>query len=163
MSGRARWSIGAAIFLGSWFFGWLIDRVDATGHLGGVVAVVGMGLLSWLVPVTMGRIQEKRRPSKPRLDGVTAQELDDQGRWWLVKDGHWWRHDAHDNTWLRGDELPPTGDTREATWALRRDELLREQNRLLAEQNRLLAGSPPTPPEPPVVRAGDPWEPEPSR
>jgi hypothetical protein len=31
--------------------------------------------------------------------------------------------------------------------ALRRDELLREQNRLLVDQNRLLAGLPPLPRE----------------
>jgi len=48
------------------------------------------------------------------------------------------------------------GDTRDATWALRRDELLREQNRLIAEQNRLLAGLPPLPPEPTVLPASGP-------
>ena len=48
------------------------------------------------------------------------------------------------------------GATREQTWALRRDDLLREQNRLLAEQNRLLAGLPPTPPEPTIRPASGP-------
>jgi hypothetical protein len=160
VSGRARWAIGAGIFLSAYLVGYLLSQVPAAGDLGVVVAVVGMGLLSWLVPVVLGSAQERKRP-RPRLDGTKAHRLDDQGRWWLVKDGYWWRHDARDNTWLRGDRLPLTGDTRDATWALRRDELLREQNRLLAEQNRLLAGLPPTPPEGPVVRAGDPWQPEP--
>jgi hypothetical protein len=46
------------------------------------------------------------------------------------------------------------GDTRSATWALRQQELLREQNRLLEDQNRLLAGLPPHPREevPSVIR-----------
>jgi hypothetical protein len=45
----------------------------------------------------------------------------------------------------RREKIPLLGDSREATWALRRDELLREQNRLLVDQNRLLAGLPPLP------------------
>ena len=162
--------------------GWVPETVDIWGrqdvalgagvpddidwrHEGGsgwavLVAVVGFGVLWWLVPVALGSAQERKRP-RPRLGGTKAHRLDDQGRWWLVRDGHWWLHDARDNTWTRGDKLPTSGATRSETWALRRDELLREQNRLLGEQNRLLAGLPPTPPEGPVVRAGDPWQPEP--
>jgi hypothetical protein len=129
---------------------------------GAVLAALGFGVLTWLIPVAMGRIQESKRPSRPSLESARAQELDASGRWWLQKDGYWWHHDARTNTWTRGDKLPTFGATRSETWALRRDELLREQNRLLADQNRLLAGLPPTPPEPPVVRAGDPWQTEPT-
>ncbi len=48
--------------------------------------------------------------------------------------GHWWRHDPDTGRWERGAPLPrplPRGSTRSETWALRRDELLREQNQLL--------------------------------
>jgi hypothetical protein len=58
------------------------------------------------------------------------------------------------NEWHRRGRDSLTGDTREATWALKQHELLREQNRLLEDQNRLLAGLPPVPREevPSVIR-----------
>ena len=67
-----------------------------------------------------------------------------------------WTYDPDAHAWTRGDKVPVMGATREQTWALRRDDLLREQNRLLAEQNRLLAGLPPTPPEPTIRPASGP-------
>jgi hypothetical protein len=71
---------------------------------------------------------------RPRLEGTRADVRDERGRWWVRKDGHWWRHDPGTGRWERGDPLPkplPVGATREETWAMRRDELLREQNDLL--------------------------------
>jgi hypothetical protein len=57
-----------------------------------------------------------------------------RGRWWARRGGHWWRHDPETGRWERGAPLPRPlqGSTRQETWALRRDELLREQNRLLS-------------------------------
>jgi hypothetical protein len=60
------------------------------------------------------------------------------------------------NEWHRRAKIPLMGDTRSATatWALREQELLREQNRLLEDQNRLLAALPSHPREevPSVIR-----------
>jgi hypothetical protein len=55
-------------------------------------------------------------------------------------------------------KIPLLGDSREARWALRRDELFREQNRLLVDQNRLLAGLLPLPREdvPDVIEGSRP-------
>jgi hypothetical protein len=53
VSGRTRWGIGASIFLSSYLAGYLLSRVPATDELGVVIAIVGMAVLSWLVPVLL--------------------------------------------------------------------------------------------------------------
>jgi hypothetical protein len=90
-------------------------------------AAAGYGLW-WLA---CARPELRRRPT---LDGVRAEVLD-RGRWWVRKDGYWWRHDPETGTWERGAPLPRPiqGSTRQETWALRRDQLLREQNKLLRQ------------------------------
>jgi hypothetical protein len=71
---------------------------------------------------------------RPKLEGTRAEVLDG-GRWWVRRDGFWWRHDPATGRWERGAPLPRPlqASTREETWALRRDRLLREQNDLLRE------------------------------
>ena len=90
-------------------------------------AAAGYGLW-WLACVW----PELRR--RPKLHGTRA-EVFDEGRWWARKGGYWWRHDPGTGGWERGDPLPRPlrGSTREETWALRRDRLLREQNLLLRQ------------------------------
>jgi hypothetical protein len=58
VSRRRRWAIGVAIFLSAYLVGYLLSRVPAAGDLDGVISVVGMAVLSWLVPVML-----KRRPT----------------------------------------------------------------------------------------------------
>jgi len=98
-------------------------------------AGAGYGLW-WLACVW----SELRR--RPRLGGTRAEALDEDGRWWVRRDGYWWRHDPATDAWERGDPLPkpaPQGSTRSETWAVRRDELLREQTRLLEQLVRVPA------------------------
>ena len=97
------------------------------GLAAAIPAAAGYGLW-WLLCAW----PELRR--RPRLGGTRAEVLD-KGRWWVRRDGHWWRHDPETGTWERGAPAPRPiqGSTREETWALRRDELLREQNRLLRQ------------------------------
>lgn len=74
--------------------GWAPETVDLYGvqdvpiyagdigwrHEGGsgwgiLIAVVGFGVLTWLIPVTMGRLQEKKRPFEAapgRREGAEA-------------------------------------------------------------------------------------------
>ena len=68
MSGRTRWAIGVAIFLSAYLVGYLLSRVPAAGDLGGVIAVVGMGCLSWLVPVLL-----KKRPTAEEREAGREQ------------------------------------------------------------------------------------------
>ena len=126
---------------------------------GVLVAVIGFGVLTWLVPVSIGRLQRPPRPPKPAPIGAGGQVYwsGDLGAWRTTasQPSGWyrWTYDPTAETWARRERLPTTGATRSETWALRRDELLREQNRLLEEQNRLLAGLPPLPPEPVILPA----------
>ena len=118
--------------------------------------MIGFGVLTWLVPLSIARLQRPPRPPRPAPLGPGAS-VDWNGAAWQTPWGcHCWRYDPQTHTWARGERLPLLGSTRSETWALRRDELLREQNRLLGEQNRLLAGLPPPPPEPTVLPASGP-------
>ena len=72
MSGRTRWAIGVAIFLVAYAGGYLLSRVPATGHLGGAIAVVGMAVLSWVVPV----ILKKRPTAEEREAGLERRKTD---------------------------------------------------------------------------------------
>ena len=126
---------------------------------GVLIAVTGFGVLTWLVPVSIGRLRRLTWPPKPAPLGPGGRV------YWSADPGAWrttasqpsglyrWTYDPEARTWARGERLPTTGATRSETWALRRDELLREQNRLLVDQNRLLAGLPPSPPEPVIAPA----------
>lgn len=129
---------------------------------GALVAAAGFGLLTWLVPLAIGRLQRPPRPTRP-------DPLQPGGKVYWSEDGAAWRttasqdsslyrwtYDPKAHAWTRGEKVPTTGATRSETWALRRDELLREQNRLIEAQNRLLAGLPPLPPEPTVLPASGP-------
>jgi uncharacterized membrane protein YfcA len=79
VSGRTRWAIGVAICLGAYAGGYLLSRAPATGHLGGAVAVVGMAVLSWLVPVLLRkrptadeRETDRERRRMERLEALTT-------------------------------------------------------------------------------------------
>jgi hypothetical protein len=126
---------------------------------GVLVAVIGFGVLTWLVPVSIGRLQRPERPPKPAPLGPGGRVYwsGDRGAWRTTasQPSGWyrWTYDPETRAWARGERVPTTGATRSETWALRRDELLREQNRLLEERNRLLAGLPPLPPEPVLLPA----------
>jgi hypothetical protein len=132
---------------------------------GVLVAVLGFGVLTWLVPISIGRLQPPARPPRP----PRPAPLSPGGKvWWSEDRASWrttasqasglhvWAYDPQEHAWTRGEKAPTTGATRSETWALRRDELLREQNRLIEAQNRLLAGLPPLPPEPTVLPASGP-------
>lgn len=108
-----------------------------------------------------------RRPRPPRPPRPDPLALGGKVHWsrdhaaWRTtasqQSGHYhWTYDPDAHSWTRGHKVPTLGATREQTWALRCDDLLREHNRLLAEQNRLLAGLPPTPPDPTVLPASGP-------
>lgn len=79
MTDRTRWAIGASIFLSAYLVGYLLSRVPAAGKLGGGVAVVGMGVLSWLVPVMLGKRptateREAERERDRNASGMTGGE-----------------------------------------------------------------------------------------
>jgi hypothetical protein len=124
-----------------------------------VIAVLGLGVVTWLVPASIGRVQRPPRPPRPAPLARNGRVYwsGDLGAWRTTasQPSGWyrWTYDPEAHAWARGERVPSTGATRSETWALRRDELLREQNRLLDEQNRLLAGLPPLPPEPVILPA----------
>lgn len=126
---------------------------------GVLVAVVGLGVLTWLVPLSIGRLQRPPRPPRPAplSPGGKVHWSEDRAAWRTAASQesglYRWTYDTKAHAWAREERVPTTGSTRSETWALRRDELLREQNRLLEEQNRLLAGLPPSPPEPTILPA----------
>ena len=135
-------------------------RTPGWEHVGNnwgvLAAVIGFGVLTWLVPLSIARAQRPSRPPRPAPLGPGASVDWNGAAWRTTRDGHGWTYDPQTHTWARGEKLPLLGSTRSETWALRRDELLREQNRLLGEQNRLLAGLPPSPLEPTVLPASGP-------
>ena len=121
-------------------------EVYSTGGNGwGVfVALLGVLVLSWLVPLAIGR---RLFPRPPRPAPLAAGEKVrwGKGAWRTTHRNFHWEYEPHQHEWHRGQQIPLLGDTRQATWALHQHALLREQNRLIEEQNRLLAGLPPLP------------------
>ena len=132
------WAIGVSVALVSVLAGYVVQHVGG-GAWGGVIGFFGVTVLSWAVPMA---IAHDARPPRPAQVWRDEKVWWSRGAWRTRGRGYYWEYEPQRNEWHRGrDSL--TGDTREATWALRQQELLREQNRLLEDQNRLLAGLPP--------------------
>jgi hypothetical protein len=79
VSRRKRWGIGVAIFFSAYVVGYLVSRDPSMGHLGGAIALVGMAVLSWLVPFLLTkrptaeeREIERERQKTERLEALTV-------------------------------------------------------------------------------------------
>jgi hypothetical protein len=147
------WGIGVSVALVAVLAGYVVQHVGG-GAWGGVIAFFGVTVLSWAVPLA---IAHDARPTRPAEVWPNEKVWWARGAWRTRGRGYYWEHEPRRNEWHRRGRDSLTGDTREATWALRQHELLREQNRLLEDQNRLLAGLPPVPREEvPTVIEGTP-------
>jgi hypothetical protein len=133
------WAIGVSVALTTLLAGYAVQRLGG-GAWGGVIAFCGVSVLSWAVPLA---IAHDARPPRPARAWPNEKVWWARGAWQTRGCGYYWEYEPQRNEWHRRGRDSLTGDTREATWALRQQELLREQNRLLEDQNRLLAGLPP--------------------
>jgi hypothetical protein len=133
------WAIGVSVAVVTLLAGYIVQHVGG-GGLGGLISFFGVAVLSWAVPVAIAHDARPRRPAQVWRDEKVRWA---RGAWRTRGCGYYWEYEPRRNEWHRRGRDSLTGDTREATWALRKHELLREQNRLLEDQNRLLAGLPP--------------------
>jgi hypothetical protein len=144
------WAIGVSVGLVTGLAGYAVQRLGG-GAWGALISFFGATVLSWTVPLA---IAHDARPPRPAQVWPTEKVWWGRGAWRTRGRGYYWEYEPHRSEWHRRDKIPPMGDTREATWALKQHELLRQQNRLIEDQNRLLAGLPPLPREgvPRVIR-----------
>jgi hypothetical protein len=140
---RGLWAIGVSVALVNVLAGYIVQHLGG-GAWGAWISFLGVTVLSWAVPVAIAHDARPRRPAQVWRDEKVCWR---GGAWRTRGRGYHWEYVPRRNEWRRRDKVPPMGDTREATRALRQEELLREQNRLLEDQNRLLAGIPPLPRE----------------
>jgi hypothetical protein len=126
---------------------------------GVVVALLGLVVLSWLVPLVVGR-RVNPRPPRPAQLWPNEKMWWSNGAWRTRGRGYYWEHEPRLREWRRRDKIPLMGDTREATRALTQHELLRTQKRLLEGQNRLSAGLPQLPHEEVPLVIGETEPPE---
>jgi hypothetical protein len=147
------WAIGVSVALVTVLAGYIVQRLGG-GAWGGVIAFLGVTVLSWAVPLAIARDARPPRPARVWRDEKVWWG---RGAWRTRGREHYWEYVPSRNEWRRREKISVTGDTHSGTWALTQYELLREQNRLLEDQNRLLAGLPPLPREEvPVVIQGTP-------
>jgi hypothetical protein len=137
------WAIGLSVALVTVLAGYAVQRFGG-GAWGALISFFGVTVLSWAVPLT---IAHDARPARPAVVWPGEKVRWAGGAWRTRGRGHYWEYEPRRNEWRRRGKIPLMGDAREATWALRQHELLREQNRLIEDQNRLLAGLPPVPRE----------------
>ena len=145
------WAIGVSVASVTLSAGYVVQHLGG-GAWGALVSFFGVTVLSWAVPTA---IAHDARPPRPARVWPNEKVWWGSGAWRTRGRGYYWEYEPRRNEWHRRNKMVLMGDTREATWALRRDELLREQNRLLEDQNRLLAGLTPLQREevPSVIRA----------
>ncbi len=144
------WAIGVSVAGVTLLAGYVIQYLGG-GAWGALISFFGVTVLSWAVPTAIAR---DARPPRPARAWPNEKVWWGRGAWQTRGCGYYWEYEPRRNEWHRQNKIPLMGDTRSATWALRQQELLREQNRLLEDQNRLLAGLPPLPREevPSVIR-----------
>ena len=137
------WAIGVSVAGVTLLAGYVIQYLGG-GAWGALISFFGVTVLSWAVPTAIAR---DARPARPARAWPNEKVWWARGAWRTRGRGYYWEYEPRRNEWHLQNKIPLMGDTRSATWALRQQELLREQNRLLEDQNRLLAGLPPLPRE----------------